>query len=223
MSSEKAPRSRSRKLLAVVQHALKRYGAGDRTIVEEKVNVLPRGQAVTVNHGRVNGTVAEILPIATADLPSAAGLVRGKNGELDALLGQDLQSGDVHGGLREPHPFRPPSKSVFKVANPPEYLRVFVALVRQGHDHVVVRLGKGGTVPGKVLGALGIGVAERRDRRPDRLTPSRKQSRAEIEADLGVVVHNADNALFLVQNPSAGVGRVTFSIDPFIPIVIGTR
>src|SRR5208283_1656242 len=92
--------------LAVVQHTLKSHGAGDRAVVKENVNGLPRGQAKTVNNGRVNGTVAEILPIAAAHLPYAACLVRRKNGELDAQLSQDLQGREVHGCLGEPLPFR---------------------------------------------------------------------------------------------------------------------
>ena len=65
-----------------------------------------------------------------------------------AVFGEQIEGLQIDGGFSQPHALRLAAKSVFEVDNSPNDLGLFVALVGQRHDQVVVDLGDGGAVAG---------------------------------------------------------------------------
>ena len=62
---------------------------------------------------------------------------------MDPILGQDLEGGDVGGGLGEPHTLWLATEAMAEVANSPVDLGFAVVIVGQGHYDVVINLGHG--------------------------------------------------------------------------------
>jgi hypothetical protein len=110
---------------------------------------------------------------------------------------------------------------VLEVADSPHDLGVLVAAVGQRHDHVVVNLGDGGAVSGKALLALAVGFENGPIGFGGAVGHPREQSGANVEADAGVVVDDADDAIVGGENAGGGVGRITLGGDALVPVVIG--
>ena len=81
-----------------------------------------------------------------APFPEQPAPVEGENGEADAMFGENIERLGIDGALGQPHPLGGPLKALLKVLDPPDDL-CDVTAVRKGKDHMVVRLGYGGTVP----------------------------------------------------------------------------
>ena len=121
--------------------------------------------------------------------------MRRQNRETDAELGEQLERFQIHRGFRQPHSFRRALESIFEVADAPEDLRDPIAAVGQRHDDVIVNLRHGGAVAGKIFLAFPVGVEDRRvDFRRLGFQPD-QQRRTEVEADLGVVIDQLDDAV----------------------------
>src|SRR4030095_6229379 len=70
--------------LAVVKQVLERDGARDRTVVEEKRDFLSRGQGQHEGQGWIDALPTALLPCASSDLASPAGLPGSENREFDS-------------------------------------------------------------------------------------------------------------------------------------------
>ena len=138
-------------------------------------------------------------------------------------MGQSLQRGGIGGCFRKPHSFGRPTEAKLKIANAPEHLRVFVALVRQRKDDVVIDLGDGGPVTGEALLAQFVGGNNRVVNLRHFVLHPREKRRAEIEADLGVVADDLFNPFTLTHDAGRGVGCVAFERDALVPIVVRMR
>ena len=135
-------------------------------------------------------------------------------------LRQNFQGLQIHRGLRQPHALRMAAESFFKIANAPKNLRVFVLARGQRKDHVVVGLGHRRTMAGEKPLAFAVGRQNRFIHRRTLLLHPRKQGGTKVEADLGIVVDDLQNAAIAIQNPRGAVGRITFRRDPLVPVVI---
>src|SRR5579862_1705121 len=110
---------------------------------------------------------------------------------------------------------------MLEIANAPNSLGDFVALIGERHDHVVVGLGYGPTVAGEALDAFAVGRANRFiETRSFGFDPGEKRG-AEVEADFRIIVDDVDDVLIAIKNAAGGVGRVAFRGDALVPIVIG--
>ena len=183
----------SGKLFSVGQQFLKGHGLGDGAVIEEQVDPEARGEAQAISPGRVNPPAAHIRPVASPEPSDLPGLVRGKDGKPDSQMRQDVKSFQVNRGLRQPHSLGLAAKAVLKVPDPPQDLGVFIPPVGQWQNHVVVGLGQGRAVPGKMLLAFLV-------RRQDALVSFRgfllhpgQEGGPKVEADLGIVVDDLHN------------------------------
>ena len=77
--------------------------------------------------------------------------MRREDGELDALLGQEVEDGAGDGGFGEPHAFGLAAEAVLEVGDAPADLGAGVALVGERHDDVVVDLRERGAVAAVAL------------------------------------------------------------------------
>jgi hypothetical protein len=85
---------------------------------------------------------------------------------------------------------------------------------------MVVSLGYGGAVPRKVIPALAVSLAHCLvHRRGVDLQPG-EEGRAEIEADLLIVVDYPGDASLMVKYPGGGIGGIALRSNPPIPVMI---
>ena len=208
-------------VLAAVEQAAVGDPVRNRPIVEEQRDLPAGRQVADVRHARIEVALVDIPPAAAAgEPPGPLGLARRQDREPDPMLGQNLQRGQIDRRLGQPHPFRIPLEPHLEVFDAPDHLRVLVVGVRQGHDHVVVRLGHRTAVAGELLPAAPIGLQDHLvDVRGVRFQPVHER-RAEIEADALVVVDDIDDPPVGPQNPRTGVLPVALLRDSRIPVVI---
>ena len=65
------------------------------------------------------------------------------DGEAQSKFSHDVEDLEIHSRLGKPHSFGPTAKAMFKVANSPNDLSVFVAAIGKRQDHVIVGLRDG--------------------------------------------------------------------------------
>lgn len=147
--------------------------------------------------------------------------MRGKDGETDARLGQHLQCFHIHGGFRQPHPLGETPEPMLEIPDAPPHLRLFVAQAGQGHDDMVIHLGKSRPMPGAPGGTLPVGRLDRPIGFGGIFFHPQEQRRPEIEADPGIVADDPLDAAFAVQVPCGCVWGIALGGDPFIPVMIG--
>ena len=210
-----------RESFAVVEQALECHALRDGSVVEEQRNRLFRRQAQLVRAAWVDAVAGNVFPVAATVSAHAFRLTRRQNREANPLRGQCLQRWNVHGCLRQPHPFRLAAESSYEVAYAPYDLRFLVAWVGQRHDHVVVRLCDGRAVAAEVFLALVVSLANTCEKLRDFLLHPEQERRAEIEADLRVIVHELDDAMLVIEQTRLCIGRVAFRRHAFVPIVVG--
>ncbi len=193
-------------------------------MVEKQGNLSAGRQVAEVGHARIHVPLVHIPPPAYArELADALGLARREDRELDPMLRQDFQGGNIHGRLRQPHPFRLPFEAPPEILDPPDHLRLFVVGVGQGHHHVIVRLSHRTAVSGELLAAPPVGLQHLRiGIRGVRFQPVHER-RAKIEADTLVIVDDVDDLLVRAENTGSRILPVTFLGDPGIPVVVWIR
>ncbi len=76
-------------------------------------------------------------------------------------------------------------------------------------------------VAGEVLQALAVGFQNGLVDVGGLLLQPGKQGGPEVKANLGVVIDDAGDAAFGIENTRGAVGRVAFSGDALIPVVVG--
>ena len=76
-------------------------------------------------------------------------------------------------------------------------------------------------MPGVRLGALPISLENRLIHSGRFVLQPRKEGRTEVKADFRVVVEDLGDAVVRIQNSRCRVGRIAFSGDPLIPVVVG--
>ena len=175
-------------ILAIVEQALKGHGAGYGAVVEKRLDGLARRQGNHIGPAGVDVPFPRLPPLAVRQGAHALGLTRGQEDKDNAKFGQHLQRFKVHSRFRQPHPFWLALEAVFEVFDSPKNLRVFVAPIGQGQDHVVIRLGQGRAMAGEGLQALPVGLQDGLvGIRGVVLNPG-QQRRPEVETDPSVIV-----------------------------------
>ena len=145
----------------------------------------------------------------------------GEDGELDALLGEEIEDGAGDGGLGEPHAFGLAAEAVLEVGDAPADLGAGVALGCERHDDVVVDLGEGGAVVGVEAGAGLVGVLDHAIGAGSEVFEPAEQGGAEVEAHARVVVEDADDLAVAVDDAGGAVGGVALGGDALVPVVVG--
>ena len=146
--------------LAIAEQPFEGHRLGRRGVVKENGDGTAGRQFHQVGHGNVHQAAIDILADLPVERADAAGLKGRENGELDTLFGQHVERLVIGGGFRQPHPFGLAAETGFKIANAPNYLGDFVAAAGQGHDDVVVALGKSGAVAGELFPACLVPVQD---------------------------------------------------------------
>src|SRR4028119_1543831 len=125
------------------------------------------------------------------------------------------------GGVGEPHSLGIAIESGAKICDPPANLGVFVSLVSQRHDDVIVDLGDRVAVTVEALTAFAIGLQNPLvDFRVVALQPAH-QGRPDVEAHILVVVNDPRNFAAIVKYAGKGVRAVAFDVNAFVPVVGG--
>ena len=151
----------------------------------------------------------------------AFALVRGEERELDAVLGEELERFSVGRGFSEPHALRRSAVVIFVVGDAPANLGDAIAAVGEGQDHVVIDLRHGGTVSVIGLAAAALAIEDHAIGAGGVFAEPAQEGGADIEADAGVVVDDADDLVFGVDDAGSTVGGITLRADAFVPVVIG--
>jgi len=208
---------------AVLEHPLKSNPAGKCRVIEKDVNDLPAAAVIPVSPSRRDNPAAGVLPLPVAAQKTPfRGLVRRKYGELDAGIRQDRQGGTVHRSFGKPHAFRTPAEAIGEIANSPEHLCHLVALIRKGHNDMVVYLGDRismavanfETVPVRIqYGPVDPWMLP--------LDPPH-QRRTEIKTEVQVVVPQAQDTIVVGRKPGRGIGPVALYVDAFVPVMVRT-
>ena len=165
----------------------------------------------------------DIFRIALTGFANTTGLKWGEDSEFDTEFRQDFQCRRIRGGFREPHPFRGASEPVFEITDAPKHLCVFITWTGERENHVVIDLCQGRAVPGIILLTQFV--------RGDNclvdvwhfIFHPRQEGRAEVETDFRVIADDLLDPSFSIENPSGGIGSVTFHGDTFVPIVVRGR
>src|ERR1019366_6905407 len=143
-------------------------------------------------------------------------LIRRQNSIFDSRLRQRLQRFLVHRAFRQPHPLRPPPKTIDEILDTPTDLDFLVARAQQrqyrmavGLRHriaVAAALFRNGLVahPNRAVGRLPVPFHPAQQRRP------------EIEVERFVIVENPDHAP--LHDMGVRVGVVTFTQNPLVPV-----
>ncbi len=204
-----------------VQEMFEGDGMRDGTIVEEEGEGPALGEGDAVRDRGVDLSASDVGPVASPQRSRAGRLVGREQGEPDPFLGEDVQHLPVHRRLGEPHPLRGPSEALREVPEAPADLRPDVPRGKEGQDAVVVGLGHGGAVPPKAGAALLVGREDALVGLGLALLHPTEERRSHVEADLGEVVHDAQDPLLPVHDPGRRVGLVAFAGDPLVPVVVG--
>jgi len=202
----------------VVQQALERHGARNLRIVEEERDLAATAHGASVRARTVDAPIHDVFPVVSGAAHPGR-LVRRQDGEADAVLGEHAQRAPVDGGLGQPHAVGPAPEAVHEVGDAPAHLRLLVAPAGQRHDAVAERLGERVAASEAAL-AVAVGVEESAvDGRPRAFHPG-EQRRAEVEADVRVVVAQRRDPPVGVEQPGRGVGPVALCGDALIPVVV---
>jgi hypothetical protein len=86
---------------------------------------------------------------------------------------------------------------------------------------VIVNLGKGRTVSGKVFPALSIGLDNALVYFGFIFLYPGKERRSEVEAYSRVVIDNIDDLLLCIENAGCRIGGITLCCNSLVPVVIG--
>src|SRR5262249_46474569 len=84
-------------MLAAGEKSFKGDSASDRSVMEKQSDLSTRRQLLFVCLGRIDARAADVLPAPSSEGTDAAGLMRGKNGETNSQLGENLQALNIPG------------------------------------------------------------------------------------------------------------------------------
>ena len=143
-----------------------------------------------------------------------------EDGERRSGLRHQIEGFQIDRGFGQPHAFGQTAEAADEIFEAPADLGLLVAAVGERHDHVVIGLRHGRSVAGELFLALPVGVDEAAISVGRVFGRPGEQRRAEVEADFGIVVDDARDALLVVENAGGQIGRVAFGGDALIPIVI---
>ncbi len=134
------------------------------------------------------------------------GLPGSQDGELDAVLRQDLQRLQVDGRFRQPHTLRPVPEKRCELLNPPADLGDLVFAGRQRQDGVMIALRHGVPHP-----EAGVGCPVLLDNQVQRVAVLLRhpagQGRADVEADT-------------LEIAQLCVGAVAVIVDALVPVAV---
>ena len=172
------------------------YGMRQRAVVEEQGDGPARREPAPVGPRCIEPFGGHLGPFPAAYPADPPSLVRGQDGERDALAGQRLEGGDVDGALGEPHPLGLAAETDLEITDAPEDLGRQVAGGAERQDGVVVSLSDGVAVTAVVESAAMVGSDDCLvDFRLFGLEP-REQSGAHVEAySLEIVSYLQDVAI----------------------------
>ncbi len=138
------------------------------------------------------------------------------------FCGEQLERLGVGRGLRQPHAFRRRAEAALVVGDAPADLRDAVARAGQRQNHVVVDLRHGRAVAAIALAAAALAVEDHAIGARRVLLEPAEQRGAEVEADARVVVDDAHDLVFVVDDARGAVGRVALGADALVPVVVGS-
>jgi hypothetical protein len=111
-------------------------------------------------------------------------------------------------------------KPFLKVSDPPENLCLFISVVGQGHDEMIIDL-RDGIPMAKPSQTFPVCFKDLLiDGRKILLQPG-KEGGTKIETDGGVIIDDIQNLPSCIDNPSVSIGPVALKSDPFIPVMKG--
>ncbi len=114
------------------------------------------------------------------------------------MIDEDAKSFLIDRGFGQPHPLGSAPEPLDEIFDSPYRLCDLVSQGRERHDHVVVGLGKGVAVPRTLLDAQHVCVENSPICIRTLLFEPGEKRRAEIEANVFVVVHHASQTALLV-------------------------
>ena len=197
----------------------------DRAVVEEEGDRAPRPVAVEpeVRARGVDAAAADVHPGGSVrpEGPHPGGLLGREDGVLHPLVDQRLERRRVDGALGEPHRLGLAGEATDEVRLPPPDLRGAVARVAEGKDRVVVGLGDRVPVPPPPQGREPVRLDDPGEGRRVPAGHPGRERRADVEAELLVVVDDPLEAPPAVQDPGQGVRPVALGVDPLVPVVPG--
>jgi hypothetical protein len=200
-------------------------GARERAVVEEDGEGAAASVAVSVQvgDGRVHAPARDVRPLRRAEGAHARGLGGREDDVAQALLGERVERGAVAGRLGQPERLGLAAEAAAEVGHAPAHLRAAVALVAEGEDGVVVALRDGVAVAAARGRALAVGGEDARVGLRVAAFEPREQRRAEVEAEVRVVVDDALDAAVGVDDAGVAVRAVALGVDALVPVVEGTR
>ena len=177
------------KIFAAFKRIRKSNPLRDGPVIKKQSDFFSGRQITQIRALRVHFCAGGVRPVFLPYFTHARTLPRGQNNVFHAVRGQYFQRGRVAGGFGQPHGFRLAPETRLKIGQPPFDLGFFVAGIGQRHNHMVVHLRNGRAVPAKIFHALFVRFQHRAVHlRRMRLHPG-QQSRPEVKADMGVIVH----------------------------------
>ena len=196
--------------------------ARDGCVVEEERERWAAGPAPVVGSARID-LVTDVPPGRLVERADPARLVRCQDRELDAGLGEHLETLAVGRRLREPHAFGIAAEPVAEVLDAPADLGDLVAPGAERHDRVVVDLRDRIAVAAARAPAQPVRFEDLRVHvRPLAFEPG-EQRGADVEGDLLVGVDDVEDAVVRAHAPRRGVRRVALDRDAIVPVVPGVR
>src|SRR4028118_1102930 len=131
--------------MRIAEYIVKAHISRDRTIVEKDINVFAISQETSIGTGGIDLTTTYFQPLGDGlvicrDRAAAFGLRWSKNGKFNSFCNQSFQCCVINGCFCQPHSFGIAPKPGTEVGFTPTDLGVFVPLVGEGQDDVIVDL-----------------------------------------------------------------------------------
>ena len=159
--------------------------------------------------------------LVLSDPADVLALIGGKDGELDAFLGHEVEDLTIDGSFGEPHSFGFAAEAVLEVDDAPADLGAGVALGGERHDDVVVDLRDGRAVAAVAAGGGAVSVEDHAVAAGGLVFEPGEEGRAEVEAHVAVVVEDADDLVAGVGDARGAIGGVALGGDALVPVVVG--
>jgi len=133
--------------VAIPEQVSKCHLRAEGSMMEEDRYRFSGREAAEIGNGRIDISSRGIGPVLIPDMPDPASLVGGEERKEDSVVGKNIECFSVDSHFRQPHPFRISPEPVLEITDPPSHFGLLVGPGEQWHDEVVVRVGKGTSVP----------------------------------------------------------------------------
>jgi hypothetical protein len=135
------------KPVAIPEQVSKCHLRTEGSMMEEDRYRFSGREAAEIGNGGIDTSQRGISPVLITDVPDPAPLVGGEERKKDAMVGKYVEGFQVDCHFRQPHSFRISPEPVLKITDAPSHFGFLVGTGEQWHDEVVVRVGKGTSMP----------------------------------------------------------------------------